>query len=249
MRILGTMVMRNEASRYLDCCLSWNSSIVDAVHVYDDASTDDSMQIAMAHGCTVTRRPDDVPSLLVHEGKFRDAAWRAFERALEPEEGDWVLGFDADEFVVSAKDEVDSLYWACHQADATGVTGLMLPIPEVFATHDSGDFMTHPQIRLDGYWGRIQGLRLFRWERGGHFRDVDLGGGSAPTYAEDGFLEESASLWLMHYGYAHPDDRHEKYNRYLTKPGHAPTHVASIVQQPVLQMWTGPHINVYRGTR
>lgn len=243
---MGQLVTRNEYSRWLDCCLFWNVPILDGVHVYDDQSRDATVAVADSHGCKVTRRPDGVPPLMVHEGRFREAAWRAFEAALEPEPGDFVLAFDADEFLVSLADEMDSVQQACLQASEDGAVGIMLSIPEIFDLSDQG---TRPSIRMDGYWPTIEGIRLFEWRPGGRFADLPLGSGSAPTYVSAGPINSIQGMWLLHYGYAVKADREEKYERYRAMPGHAPGHVASIVQEPVLRLWDGPHFNVWRGTR
>lgn len=252
MRVLGSLVMRNEAARWLDCCLAWNVPLVNAFFVYDDQSTDDSVKVAQARGCVVSQRPDGVPPLLVHEGRFREAAWRAFEEAMNPAEGDWVLAIDADEFVASTQDESEAVYWACRDATDDGAIGLRLTIPEVFAVQGSPaaeEFLTRPEVRVDGMWASIAGVRLFEWQPDGHFPDRALASGSAPSYVAEGAINAIEGLWLLHYGYAHPGDRQEKYQRYVARPGHAVAHVASIVEEPVLQLWGGPYTNVYRGVR
>lgn len=184
--------------------------------------------------------------MLVHEGRFREAAWRAFEAALKPEPGDFVLAIDADEFLVCLADELDSVRQACLQASEDGAIGIMLRIPEVFDLERDG---ARPSIRLDGYWARIEGVRLFEWQPDGHFADRSLGCGSAPLYVSKGPINSIEGMWLLHYGYAELGDREEKYQRYSVMPGHSPAHVASIVEPPVLQMWDGPHFNVWRGVR
>lgn len=73
--IYSYMVTRNESSRYLDACLSWNLPHIDGLAVYDDHSTDDTVELARQHGAKATIRSDDVPSFMEHEGQFRQAAW------------------------------------------------------------------------------------------------------------------------------------------------------------------------------
>ena len=46
-------------------------------------------------------------------------------------------------------------------------------------------------------------------------------------------------LQLLHFGYAHPDDRKEKFDRYVSHAGHNLNHVMSILSQPTLQPWRG----------
>lgn len=254
MRILGQMVVRNEADRYLDCSLRWHMAILDGVHVYDDRSDDNTAALAYSHRVQLTERPDGVPSFLEHEGHFREAAWRAFEFAMAPTEDDWVLAFDADEFLTSPHDEIASLDTACREANHYGWLARKIAIPEVFAVTvtDDGDLI-EPQVRMDGYWGSIIGTRLFRYQRGGHFAERPMGSGSEPTYvAEAGQWGPPAdNLFLVHYGYAFPEDqrlKHERYSR-LMQNGHADRHIASIVEPPSLVRWDGPAIDVWRGQR
>lgn len=252
-RIFGQMVCRNEASRYLDAVLAWHMPLLDGIHVYDDRSDDDSVELALAHSCEVTRRPTHVPAFLSHEGRFRDHAWRSFEDTFRPTQDDWVLSFDADEFLISGaatfrhvtNDDRKVLMDECVNA-APDVRGLLLQIPEVFA-------LDPLQVRVDGYWGGITAPRLFRYQPLGTFQDTAMGCGAEPTYVADS-LVEPISLKLMHYGYADPVDRHEKYLRYSSLSHGAASagmssHVQSIPADGRLETWIGPRPVVWRGRR
>lgn len=252
MRVLGQMVVRNEADRYLDCSLSWHLPILDGLHVYDDRSTDDSVDLATSHGAVVTTRDPDVPSFVQHEGQFRQAAWRAFEAAMMPEAGDWVLAIDADEFLVSRAHEADSLWSAVNEALQNGWVARMVRIPEVFAVSNEHGELTQPQVRMDGYWGGIQGTRLFSYQPHGQFSNKPMGSGSEPTYvAGNGpWGPPTDDLFLLHYGYAFTADQQAKYARYSQLVhGHSNAHVESIITEPTLVRWDGPMIDVWQGRR
>jgi glycosyltransferase involved in cell wall biosynthesis len=235
-RVLGSMVMRNEEDRYLASCLSWSTQFLDKVFVYDDQSTDASPQIARDLGCIVDVRPDDVPSFLEDEGRFRLAAWKAFELQAKPRPGDWVFSFDADEFLVAEGGERAALDTAVRGAKNSRSVGVILPFPEVFMYADGS--LWH---RTDGFWGGIKGPRLFEYRTGGEWKMKKMGCGSEPTYVGRGPFLSRHAISVLHLGYAKDEDKTSKYERYssLENHGHNNDHVNSIVKRPTLKRWTG----------
>ena len=225
------MCARDEADRYLDLSLSALCPAVDEVFVYDDQSTDRTVEVARHHAAHVVIRPNAVPAFLEHEGRFRQAAWDAFCATIVPQPGDWVLAVDADEIVLAEGDPKAVL-----RSGAVGVAR-GIKIPEVFDVRDGT-----PYIRLDGQWGKIIGSRFFAYQHGGVFADKAMASGSEPTYVVGVNRQMLEGFWLLHLGYANPRDRAEKYARYSMRPGHADTHVASIVKEPDLARWNGPTV-------
>lgn len=237
-RILGSMVMRNEADRYLESCVSYHQEFCDEIIVYDDKSTDNSVEIVEKLGCDVTVRNETDVSFMEHEGLFRQAAWDNL--AIRARPGDWVLSFDADEFLVAIGDTGDLLEEVIEQADDLDLAGVQLDIPEVFALTSGGI----PMVRMDGFWKSIKGVRLFRFEPNGRFLEKIMGCGSAPLYVSDGGVNRnSLGLSLLHYGYIEYEDRLSKYQRYISKKenGHNSQHIASIITEPTLKVWDGSY--------
>lgn len=239
-RLLAHMVVRNEASRYLDCVLSALRPHVQAIHVYDDLSTDATPVLAAAYGARVSRRLPSVPTFLAHEGEFRQAAWHTFEEELRPCSEDWVLCLDADEVLVAP----DGL------GAAIGAAGLCpsvsVPIPEVFGQAEGGGVL----IRVDGFWAGLEQPRLLRYREGGAFRNAAMGCGSTPSYpGVDVRSMVSAGMQLLHVGYLDPLDRIDKHNRYAGRSGHSAAHISSILTKPTLEPWTGPPVDIWRGRR
>lgn len=253
MRILAVMPVKDEADRYLQACLSWLKPMVDGIFVYDDRSTDDTVELAASMGASVAVRSDQGTSFLEHEGRFRGECWQAFERFMKPEHNvDWVLAIDADEFLVDADGRMDqgpggvlgTLRATC--ISTYNAASVILPIPEVFMILDTG----RPLVRKDGYWGSIRGTRLFRYFEGGKFQDKPMGCGSEPHYVGMGRKTDvNNGLNLMHYGYADEADRVAKYQRYsaLLEHGHDARHIQSILQVPSLDNWSGMIPKVWRG--
>jgi glycosyltransferase involved in cell wall biosynthesis len=253
-RLLVQMVTRNEADRYLDSSLAWHFDIFDGIHVYDDRSDDDTVQLAEQTGCEVTQRPLNEPSFLEHEGNFRQAGWHAFEDVFGPTLDDWILALDADEFLLARADEQDRLWQVIDEAERLAAGAVFVPIPEVFEveTDDSDGClqMSRPKVRVDGYWGQIVGTRLFRYQPGGLFANRRLASGSEPTYVSHARKFRTTDLWLMHYGYADPRDKLAKYERYSGMSHfHNDAHIRSIMEEPVLVPWDGPAIDIWRGRR
>lgn len=239
-RILALLCVRNEADRYLQSCLTWNAAWWDELFVFDDQSTDRSPVIASRYG-TVTVRSDNEPSFLEHEGKFRSVAWEHFEEALAPIEDDWIFVFDADEFLVSTHGR-RTMHEVAGLASGMGAVGLH--VPEVWAADSE-----HLYIRTDGFWNENFNPRYCRYQKDWKFNDRAMGSGSVPTNAWESFLRTD-DLQLIHVGYLDPDERQARYERYSEHPeGHNPQHVASIIEPPTLEGWTGTIPTIWRGER
>lgn len=244
MRILGLVVVKNEAERYLDACLGWHSDLLDDILVYDDWSTDKTVDIILRHKTGWTRRPDHVPTWLEHEGRFRQDSLLALEQYADLQPGDWVMGIDADEFLIDIKGNHRlSLDRAVIQAERIGAKSVVIPRPELWN-------ITPPAERTDGFWGKIKCTRLFRWQPGGVIEDKPLGCGSEPTYVSRSKRSDSSyGLHLLHLGYADKVDRQEKFDRYstLANHGHNDSHIKSILDFPTLRTWEGFMPPVWRG--
>lgn len=236
MRILGNAVMRNERGRFLEECLAWHLDFLDGVFVYDDQSDDDSAADAYAMGVVVETRSDDVASFLEHEGEFRQAGYEAFESALQPLPGDWVLSFDLDEYFVADGKEREAIITLADLVDThfTGSNAINVHFEEIFDINGENVYS-----RIDGFWGDINAPRLFRYEPGGHIPNRQMGCGSVPSYVKADYTP--FNVRLLHFGYSNPADRAAKYERYVTHPyhGHNPQHIASIIAVPTLVPWSG----------
>jgi len=233
MAIYGLTVMKNESSRYLESALRQFVNVVDASYVFDDQSTDDSVEVARSVGSHVRVREDESPSFKDNEALFRSRALRHMVNDLGVQEGDWVLSLDADELLTCDDRKVHSALSTL--TEDSSFESWDLKVHEVFGI---GPFDT-PYIRLDGFWNSISGVRLFRYDGDTRYNDtMRLGCGSVPRK----FLKKagkSTDLSILHYGYAEQEDRVTKYARYFGVPGHSVKHVDSILRDPVLIRWDG----------
>jgi glycosyltransferase involved in cell wall biosynthesis len=232
-RLIAHLVTRNEADRYLPQCLGWLGSIVDDVHVYDDASTDGTAGMCREFEAHVTVRAEGVPSFLEHEGRFRQAGWYAMEQAMQPDEETWIVVVDADEFLVArGGDEKLAIAADICEAQTLNMDAVVVKVAEVWAFA-----RTTPLVRADGWWGKITAPRLVRWRPKAAFDDRREGGGSVPDYATARYKSER--LDLLHLGYTCEADRRTRHDRYSKGRGHNPRHIDSILAAPDLRSWDG----------
>jgi glycosyltransferase involved in cell wall biosynthesis len=226
MRIITLICARNEADRYLTECLDWNGQQSDELVVFDDRSTDNTLEVALACGATPILRTEEEASFVDNEGLFRMAAWRAMERTVRPEIGDWIVCLDADEFLVG---DLSDLLEGRHEP------ALKLHVHECFGAAPDGT----PLIRKDGFWGDIWGARIGRYQHGFRYAPVPLGGGSLPEELNAKAVP-AVGASILHYGYFRDPDRRRKYSAYMGYPGrHSVRHVESIMATPSLERWTG----------
>lgn len=241
MRLLGHMVTRNEMARYLTSTLPWLVEICAGdVAVYDDQSTDGTEHYVTELGLHYKRRPDAIASFADNEGDFRWAAWQAMERRLHPRAGDWILTVDADELLLSTTagadlhDVVLQLIDSIADAEEAGQATITFKVAEVFQFDDMG----WPLVRTDGYWGGITACRLAKWQVQGVFEPRKEGGGSLPSSWPRALVPHE-QLQLLHLGYARPEDRITKHERYSHGTGHNRRHIESIFTRPELDYWVG----------
>lgn len=234
MNIYGFLCVKNEAQRWFDETLHWNSQFLDEIFVYDDQSTDDTVSLATVHGCTVVARDDWDFTFLEDEGRFRQAAFESFEMYSGVEPGDWVLALDADEFFVADDDEREALEHIAAVASAGEFTATSFKVLEAFGLEG-----TTPLIRTDGFWDQIEALRYFEYQEGGRIPRRRLGCGSVPNNVRSNGVATCARL--LHFGYVNAEDRRVKYERYssIANNGHSSKHIDSILTPAALVPYRG----------
>jgi SAM-dependent methyltransferase len=200
-RVTLSLIMRNEASRYLPEMLkSAKESITDAV-IIDDASTDNSVELAreILRGIPV-RIIQNKTSQFSNEVVLRKQQWEETIRT-NPE---WILFLDADEiFEEKFKHEVKKLVLA----------------KDVWAYYFRlYDFWDESHYRDDAYWQAHQTPRpfLIRYVPGLNYewRETPQHCGRFPQTIYS-FPGKVSDLRLKHFGWAKIEDRLKKYDRYL----------------------------------
>lgn len=234
-RLIASLVLRNEAGRYLRSVLEWHRQYFDDFFVYDDQSADATAEICREFTEHVHVRPDDTPSFLQHEGKFRERAWAVMIDAMGLRDNDWVFSLDADEYLVNTcRADLESLI---SEADRLTVNSVDIPIPEIWDRSTS-----KLMKRIDGWWNTMSLPRLCRIQRSNiEFRKKPMGCGSTPLYSYKLPVKDVNDLALLHFGYSLPEERRARYDRYMGLPdhGHNNKHIKSIIANPHLEPWEG----------
>ena len=244
-RVIGVIPTKNEADNWLDACLTWASNYRDHIVVLDDQSDDDTVAIAEKHTPYVWSRPDFDPPLLEHEAHFRQSLWDAMEQSVDPEDGDWILAFDADEFLVGGFDDRISHRLALlrEAADEMGASSVKLSRPEIW------ELGQPPKYRTDGYW-QTEAVRFVKWTPNAKFLNRNMACGSVPKNLMPPL--PARSVQLLHLGYSSEESRKHHFHRYNTMKdhGHNKRHVASIIDpSPTLTEYHGPMPQLWKGVR
>lgn len=227
--ILATLV-KNEADRYWDSALAAWSEFADKILYLDDLSDDHTKEIAARYEKAVDiTPPSGFTQMWGDEKRYRVYL---FDRAMkEAEPGDVIFWEDAD--MVPAAN----------------------PRPYFEIEHFDGwawvlyDMWSPDEYRDDTYWRahdpsgyRIWAIRKPEGDAEYEWRGRKIHCGHIPG----GWWEQPhnvcfvpTSEGILHYGYADPDDRLEKYKRYmevkhLLSP-HEMAHAQSIMDKPVLR--------------
>ncbi len=199
-RVLLSMLVKNEAGRHLEQVLRHAASYVDEVLIVDDGSTDESVAV-----CERVLR--GVPHTIVQLGastfhdehRLRRRQWE-LARSLRP---DWILCLDADELFEARMSQAMRALVDQDQYDAIA-----------FRLYD---FWDERRFRDDPLWSAHRTFRPFLVRAlpgiGDEFRQSAQHCGRWPL--DVGRLRTATSdLRLKHLGWARPEDRQAKYERY-----------------------------------
>ena len=196
-----SMIMRNEADRYLRRVLEHARQYVDNVVIIDDASSDDTVSV-----CRDILK--DIPFTLIElqDSQFQDEyvlRKRQWEETIKTDP-DWILVLDADEIF---EDRIIS-----------EVTNLINQTETDLYCFRLYDFWDEEHYREDQFWQAHIYYRPFlirclpgfpyRW------RETPQHCGRLPENILD-LPYTNSSLRVKHLGWAREEDRRAKYDRYL----------------------------------
>ncbi len=233
-KICANMIGRNEANKYLRPVLERLATQVDLITFTDDASDDDTADIAREYGAQVQVMPE--PTFSTNEGKLRQASWEWLETQITPTDTWWILAIDCDEMLYPHPDR--PLHHLTDEYDPTPIGALGI---EFYHMWDENNF------RVDKQWRPNMSSRLFKYYPGGSFLDRQLACGSEPTYVVD-FVRQRrffpyTDLRMKHLSYIKDEDKKAKYDRYTAIDGgafHANAHIQSImdpIEEVDLRPW------------
>lgn len=235
MKIIASIVLRNEEKRFLKSFLEWHSNIFDYIYIFDDQSSDATVDICRQYTDLIDIRKNDEPSFSDHEGKFRQTAWNNMSKTCHLMKNDWVVSLDADEFFTAIKGkEKDTLSQLIDYGSHTKKLAIAIEKVEIWNTNPF-------QARVDGFWRRDKSIRLVKWRPKATFVNSKLGCGSIPEYGIQNYIHGIHIAHLLHCGYSIPGTAEKKYELYknIDDNKHNPEHIKSLLTTPTLIDWNG----------
>lgn len=200
-RMTLSMVVRNEADRFLRQVLTNAAQFVDEAVILDDGSTDGTAALCAELLQGIPYQIVQLPaSLFKEEHKLRRLQWE-LTVATRP---DWILNLDADEL---CEDRLALAIRSLIDQDEVDLIGLSLY-----------DMWNETHYRADALWTAHQRSWPFlvRWNpnMSDEWRLADHHCGRWPI-AADGLRAKGAPLRVKHLGWSRPADRQAKYERYM----------------------------------
>jgi glycosyltransferase involved in cell wall biosynthesis len=223
-KLVASLIVKDEADRYLRACLDSLLGFCDEVRVYDDGSTDGFREHGWYDDDRVLVQRSSESTFFANEGEARQAA---LDWTLEAGPTH-VVAIDADEFCSDGR----ALRAWCERSDAPA---LMVCMEEVWGADPDG--LT---VRTDGGWVPHEIVGAFRVQDTGMvIPKRKLACGRLPQ-AVIGLPRRqilSSGVSFFHFGWACVADREARYDRYVEHDGgtfHASRHLQSI-------MWPDDH--------
>ena len=231
MRLVASMIVRNEMNRYLPMCIGSLAEFCDEIRVFDDGSTDGTFEWLAVHPkVAVLQQPTS--TFFEHEGNARQAALRwTLELTPRPTH---ILTIDADEFVSDGAALRRKLEHEDHWANPRQLQAWTLDMLEVWRADE--DCLC---IRCDGGWKAHPVPAVFTVpdRPGPDFRIQNRQLACGRTPIEVNRLSARGGMSrldvdLLHFGWACEPDRPARHERYAVADGgrfHQSTHLNSIL--------------------
>jgi glycosyltransferase involved in cell wall biosynthesis len=200
MKLVASLMVRNELERYLPLAVTHLLTYCDEVRVLDDGSDDGSYEwLSARDDVKVVRNPG--PTFFEHEGRCRQNlhAW-----TLEGKP-DYVLAIDADEFVTNPG--------FLREAIEAGGDVYTLSLVEAWAVSSRGI-----DVRVDGLWGARRIPVLYRTPveaRGWRINDRQLACGREPVeVVKNSRRAQDSGSEIIHFGWTKVSERPARAERY-----------------------------------
>jgi hypothetical protein len=225
MKMIASLVCRNELNRYLELCVSHLLEFVDEIRIVDDGSTDgweEALRGAWGkdgNRVLAKKRDRTLGGAFVNHA---DARNELLQFTLEGWP-DWILDLDFDEFVSDGA----ALRRRC---EAPGATRLSLTMEEIWQAEP--DCLC---VREDGGWRSHEVMMLWKPDmaRRGDLQIFDKGPATGRTpEVVSRQLAERTGVQALHFGWTNVAERQERFERYQQADGgrfHSGAHLQSIM--------------------
>jgi glycosyltransferase involved in cell wall biosynthesis len=217
-KLIASLIVRNELSRFLEPCIAHLLDFCDEVRVMDDHSDDDTWPWLLRRDRRVIpMRVGDDSGFFRHEGQTRN---QLLQWTLQGEPTH-VLAVDADEFVSDGA--------AVRRACETGADVMSLEMLEVWKAFDEC-----LGVRGDGGWRPHQVHALWKVtdrSRVWPIADRALACGRVPTLIDQTRAAPTGAQ-IFHFGWANEAERAGRHHRYEVADGgrfHQSQHLQSIM--------------------
>lgn len=218
MRLIASVITKNELDRYLPLAVEHLESYCDEIRVLDDGSTDGTFEwLSERDKVQVLRNPG--PAFFEHEGRARQ---NLFEWTLQGRP-DYVIGIDADEFL----GDPDLL-----RQSLAGAPVYTVHLVEAWKINPGGI-----SVRVDGLWGARRVPVIYqaprRADRMWRIQDKALACGREPmAVIRQAARAPHIDTQIFHFGWTRVAERQRRAERYFEHDGgkfHQNRHLQSIL--------------------
>lgn len=218
LRLIASLIVRNELGRYLEPCVDHLLEFCDEIRVLDEGSTDGWSDTRVS----CLRAPERIGDAFVNHAAMRQ---RLLDFTLEGAPTH-ILAIDADEFITDGL----AVRRACDSYDGEVFSAFKVCLQEVWKVN-AGEL----QIRQDGGWVEHDVALVWRPDRlkPNQLKITDRGHATGRTPDAVGQLPAGHTCSaLLHLGWANVGERDERFARYAVGDAgkfHAKAHIDSIM--------------------
>lgn len=196
-KLIGFLQIHNESENgNLVRVLNHMKKFCDEIVIYDDGSTDDSVEVALRYTKHVIKgKTNDFQNELQHKQQLLSLAL-----SLNP---DWIVWLDADE-VFDKEGEMYGIRALCNYGNTKGIEG--------FSFQEFNLWKTTDKYRVDEQWHKLWQVRL--WKNNGKLEFLQDKGLHRQIYPRGLEKISRSDFKVIHYGFSSEEKLRQKYEMY-----------------------------------